>query len=34
MTNIDECMRWKRTDIDGEVIAWMPLPEPYRGEEV
>jgi len=24
--------RWKATYWDDEVIAWMPLPEPYRAE--
>lgn len=24
--------RWSATFWDDEVIAWMPLPEPYRGE--
>ena len=21
-------------DADGKIVAWMPLPEPYKGEEV
>ena len=25
--------RWNATYWDDEVIAWMPLPEPYKGEE-
>lgn len=25
--------KWNATYWDDEVIAWMPLPEPYKGEE-
>lgn len=25
--------RWNATFWDDEVIAWMPLPEPYEGEQ-
>lgn len=24
---------WKLVDKDIDIVAWMPLPEPYRGEE-
>lgn len=26
-----KCYRWNATYWDDEVIAWMPLPEPYKG---
>ena len=26
--------RWNATYLDDEVIAWVPLPEPYKGEKL